>query len=150
MQMIGFIRASPFLLFVASIASIHGFILNLHAQSQQSFKNFNQQSPINPIEVVWSASVLSWDLRNAEFSWLGWIWSHKFWRMNEARAAFEKSCNMTSQWKEEILQGTCISCECKAMTVILAKWSWSDHQLDPNNGQSRDEYGNGLKKTLDI
>ena len=34
----------------------------------------------------------------------------------------------------------------KAMTVILAKWSWSDH---PNNGQSQDEYGNGLKKTLE-
>jgi hypothetical protein len=52
MQMIGFIRASPFLLFVASIASIQGFILNLNAQSQQSFNKFNQQSPINPIEVV--------------------------------------------------------------------------------------------------
>jgi hypothetical protein len=45
MQMIGFIRASAVLLF--------------HAQSQQSFKKFNQQSPINPIEVIFAVSVRS-------------------------------------------------------------------------------------------
>ena len=37
-----------------------------------------------------------------------WIWSNKFWRMNEARSAsilwwrYEKSFNITSHWKKEI------------------------------------------------
>ena len=69
---------------------------------------------------------------------------HTMWRL------YEKSSNLTSHWKKDILcvqEELCVNG--KAMAVILAKWSWSDHQMDPNNGQSQDEYGNGLKKTLE-